>query len=126
MIVTRSSNELEVFAATIYAEARGEPVMGQIWVAWVIKNRARQNRQYWGGNTIKNVCLHNGQFECWNGINSIDMSEETRARDLAIQIAQQVINANHDETNGCDHYNNPRKEGYPPWTNNCEIINNKN
>ncbi|CAF1088066.1 unnamed protein product [Brachionus calyciflorus] len=62
MIVTRSSNELEVFATTIYAEARGEPVMGQIWVAWVIKNRARQNRQYWGGNTIKNVCLHNGQI----------------------------------------------------------------
>ena len=49
-------DEKEVFAKTIYAEARGESREGQEWVAWVMKNRAHQNRPEWGGNSIKGVC----------------------------------------------------------------------
>ena len=49
--VSRTDTELNIFAATIYAEARGEPEEGQIWVAWVIKNRANLNKSYWGGSS---------------------------------------------------------------------------
>ena len=35
------------------------------------------------------------------------------------EIAEQVMNSYSDPTEGCDHYNNPGKEGYPDWTNNC-------
>jgi N-acetylmuramoyl-L-alanine amidase len=52
--------ELEVYQKTIYAEARGESEEGQRWVAWVIKNRAHLNKSYWGGNSIKGVCLKEG------------------------------------------------------------------
>ena len=45
--------EFEVFFKTLYAECRGEPRLGQEWVGWVIKNRARRNKSDWGGNTIK-------------------------------------------------------------------------
>ncbi len=48
---------------TIYAEARRGPFEGQQWFAWVIKNRARLNRDNWGGGIIKGVCLKARQFE---------------------------------------------------------------
>ncbi|GMS99094.1 hypothetical protein PENTCL1PPCAC_21269, partial [Pristionchus entomophagus] len=47
-------------------EARGEPHEAQIGIAHVIKNRARANKVYWGGNTIAGVCLHPMQFEAWS------------------------------------------------------------
>lgn len=56
----------EILAKTVYGEARGECREGWKWVAWVIKNRAHLNKSYWGGSRIKDVCLHPGQFECWD------------------------------------------------------------
>ncbi|CAF3791039.1 unnamed protein product [Rotaria sp. Silwood1] len=112
--------EIEVFTATIYAEARGEPYEAQTWVAWVIKNRALLNRSYWGGNTIKGVCLQPGQFECWNDRSNIEINEpEAYAR--ISQLANDIFYANQsqDPTGGANHYNHPAKEGYPPWTQNC-------
>lgn len=49
-----------VLALTVWGEARGEPVEGQVAVAWVIKNRAASRRQ-----TIQTVCLAKWQFSCW-------------------------------------------------------------
>lgn len=115
--------ELEVFAKTIYAEARGEPHEGQVWVAWVIKNRARANRLYWGGSSIKAVCLHPGQFECWNGRSDIQ-TYESEVYEKIKQLAQMIYNtpADQDPTGGADHYNNPDKEGSPSWTENCNRV----
>lgn len=113
----------EIFAKTIYAEARGEPLEGQKWVAWVIKNRAHENRSYWGGSTIAGVCLHPGQFECWNGRSDIHIRQPSVYEDIR-SWSDSLYNASmrHDPTGGCDHYNNPDKEGYPAWTNNVELI----
>jgi N-acetylmuramoyl-L-alanine amidase len=116
-------DDREVLKKTIYAEARSEPLEGQQWVAWVIKNRARLNREYWGGGSIKNVCLKPGQFECWNGRSDIEINEP----DAYQQISQWVDNVfdadpSQDPTGGADHYNNPDKEGYPPWTQNCQQL----
>uniref|UniRef100_A0A336MH48 CSON001617 protein n=1 Tax=Culicoides sonorensis TaxID=179676 RepID=A0A336MH48_CULSO len=111
--------ELDVFAKTVYAEARGEPEEGQRWVAWVIKNRADMKRDYWG-YTIKEVCLKPGQFECWNGVTDIPIHEPGVYQSIhqlcsKIYYGQESV----DPTGRCDHYNNPAKEGYPPWTENC-------
>uniref|UniRef100_A0A914W970 Cell wall hydrolase SleB domain-containing protein n=1 Tax=Plectus sambesii TaxID=2011161 RepID=A0A914W970_9BILA len=117
-------SERDVFAKTVYAEARGEPVEGQVWVAWVIKNRARMNRGYWGGNTIKGVCLKKGQFECWNGKSDIDVSGEPQVYQRIHRLTDAIYVAppGNDPSGGADHYNNPDKEGYPPWTKNCKRL----
>jgi spore germination cell wall hydrolase CwlJ-like protein len=53
---------IDVVALTIYGEARGEPIEGQIAVANVIRNRVRDGR--WGpGYTA--VCQAPHQFSCW-------------------------------------------------------------
>ena len=59
-----SNNDLMIMAKTIWGEARGEGRYGQVAVAWVIRNRAE--RGGWFGNTIREVCLKDQQFSCWN------------------------------------------------------------
>ena len=119
MRVTKESSERDVLIATLYAEARGEQEdEGLRWVVWVIRNRADLNRSYWGGSRIKNVCLHPGQFECWtNSPHGIDMTESDSISRCE-RIVNEVFASSQDPTRGCDHYNNPSKEGYPSWTNN--------
>uniref|UniRef100_A0AC35EYG1 Cell wall hydrolase SleB domain-containing protein n=1 Tax=Panagrolaimus sp. PS1159 TaxID=55785 RepID=A0AC35EYG1_9BILA len=107
-------DEREVFKKTIYAEARGEPEVGQQWVAWVIKNRAYLNRSYWGGSSIKAVCLHPNQFECWKDKSDIEINEPEAYHRIS-KWADAVYDApqKDDPTGGCDHYNNPSKEKEP-------------
>ncbi len=57
-ILTKLS-EIEVTGLTIYGEARGESVMGQIAVGCVIRNRVITE-------TYQQVCLKPKQFSCWN------------------------------------------------------------
>ena len=59
-----SDNDLTIMAKTIWGEARGESQQGQEAVAWVIRNRAQ--RGGWWGNSIREVCLKDQQFSCWN------------------------------------------------------------
>ncbi|CAF1186062.1 unnamed protein product [Adineta steineri] len=112
----------DVFPQTLYHEARGEGETGIEWVAWVIRNRAAKNQSYWGGSSIDDVCRHPGQFECWDGrptpIDEPDKLEQCQ------RIAREVMSkdASADPTGGADHYNNPDKEGYPSWTNNCDRL----
>jgi len=118
----RPADEREVFAKTIYAEARGESREGWLWVAWVIKNRARMNKPYWGGSKIRDVCLHPYQFECWNGKNDISIDEPGLYKDILQLIDQIYPSGGSDPTGGADHYNNPAKEGYPAWVSNCDVV----
>jgi N-acetylmuramoyl-L-alanine amidase len=113
-------SEKEVYAKTVYGEARGEPEEGQKWVAWVIKNRASKNRGYWGGGSIKGVCLHKNQFECWKDKDDIAINEKG-VYDKIQKLTEGIYNAplGNDPTGGSDHFNNPDKEGCPSWTENC-------
>ncbi|OXA39491.1 spore cortex-lytic enzyme [Folsomia candida] len=109
-------SERDVLAKTIYAEARGEPDEGQRAVAHVIKNRAAKNRDYWGGSSVKGVCLKDKQFECWNGRSDIDINEP-HAYQKAQRIADEVLSSRdprNDPSRGSTHYNNPDKED-PDW-----------
>lgn len=120
--------ELDILSKTLYLEARGEPEEGIRWVAWVIKNRAKKNRSYWGGSNIADVCLQRSadgtyQFECWKFHDpcTVIISEVT-AYNICRRIADEVLREDNDPTGGCDHYNNPEIESgerTPGWVTNC-------
>ena len=62
-------DELEIFAKTLYGEARGESLAGIEAVANVILNRhkmALHQHHTWWGKTIPEICLKPMQFSCWN------------------------------------------------------------
>lgn len=105
--------ESEVFIKTIFGEAKGESELGQTWLGWVIKNRARSRRE-----TIKQVCLARYQFECWSGRNNVEIKKDeeekyTKVAKLALQIYKAPMDD--DPTNGCQHFNNPNRQ-YAEWT----------
>lgn len=52
----------QLVTLTLYGEARGEPIEGQIAIGCVIRNRVHVGR--WGGSYAK-VCLAPWQFSCW-------------------------------------------------------------
>lgn len=54
-----SLSDLQILALTIYGEARGEPIEGQIAVGCVIRNRTN-------GKGFSQICLAPKQFSCWN------------------------------------------------------------
>jgi len=81
-------NELlpdEVLALTIWGEARGESVEGQIAVANVIMNRWKNNLGKY--KTVTDVCLEPRQFSCWNESDP----NRTRINKLMSQISRGVI-----------------------------------
>nr|CAH0108845.1 unnamed protein product [Daphnia galeata] len=121
----RESCDYQILHKTIFAEARGESELGQRAVAWVIKNRADQNRDYWGGDTIAGVCLQPGQFECWNPDRSylIDVGIDSEPDAFSgIDAWLPEVYLSPDPTGGADFYNNPDIEGYPPWTENVNRV----
>lgn len=55
-------SEQEILGLTIYGEARGEPIEGQIAVGCVIRNRLHNSIN----RTYHDICLAPKQFSCWN------------------------------------------------------------
>lgn len=53
-------------ARTVWGEARGEPELGQVAVAWAIRTRAEWTPAAWWGISISGVCHAHAQFSCWN------------------------------------------------------------
>ena len=62
------TNEQQVLALTLLAEARGEGVRGMEAVAMVVKQRMTNRSQ-----TAKQVCLAPKQFSAWNGRSRTDL-----------------------------------------------------
>lgn len=84
--------DLDTLARTLWAECRGEPLLGQQAVAWVIRNRAL-NPGWWTWHksmklkpvritAVGGACLSPMQFSCWNMIppTEIDLAQ-ARATD---------------------------------------------
>tara|TARA_Y100000310_G_scaffold342721_1_gene447086 strand:- start:1240 stop:1650 length:411 start_codon:yes stop_codon:yes gene_type:complete len=61
---TLDGSDIGLMATTIWGEARGEPLIGKVAVAYVILTRAK--RGGWYGNTIKEVIMKPYQFSAWN------------------------------------------------------------
>lgn len=51
-------------AATLYGEARNQPMAGMVAICHVILNRAKA--QSWYGKNPEEVCRKAFQFSCWN------------------------------------------------------------
>lgn len=112
----------DIWARTLYGEARGEPVEGMIAVAWVIRNRAE--RPGWWGRDVTEVCTHASkgvhQFSCWNAKDS--NSRKLRAvtiADRAFRACLQVVDnvaagLAPGPTNGSTHYHTAAVR--PAWS----------
>lgn len=66
-----STADLDTLARTIFGEARGEPLAGQVAVAWTVVNRVRTDlgndgKPDWLGETVFLVCRAHAQYSCWN------------------------------------------------------------
>ena len=65
MIAT--DKDRDILARTLWGEAWGESLAGQIAVAWTIRNRVNDGKdKSWWGEGYGGVCQKPYQFSCWN------------------------------------------------------------
>lgn len=65
-VLVCTAPDRDTYIKTVWGEARGEPVEGQIAVAYVVKTRALWYPPTWWGMGVRGVCLAKKQFSCWN------------------------------------------------------------
>ncbi len=108
-----AASEIDFLVRTLWGECRGEPWIGQVAVACVIRNRKQSDR--WWPDTYQAVVTQRKQFSCWNGTEPTlvlgPMSEQLKH--IAEGIFENLIP---DITHGANHYINafaaPRE---PSW-----------
>ncbi len=93
-----TSSDTYLLAKLIYAEARGEPYIGQVAVGAVVLNRVRDSKF---PNTISGVIYQPWAFTCVND-GQINLSPN----DTATRAAKDAMNG-WDPSNGCIYYFNP-------------------
>ena len=115
--------ELEIFAKTLFGEARGEKLSGIEAVANVVLNRVKHAQKigkYWWGNTIEEVCLKPFQFSCWNKNDPnhdllINDLKENKIYQVCERVAKRAIAGFlPDNTKGATHYH--AKNINPMWS----------
>lgn len=113
----------EVLARTLWGEARGEGLNGQIAVAWTIRNRVNDGRaKSWWGEGYSGVCLKPWQFSCWNkndpnyahlsGAKAIPAGQLAQAQKAADLVMSGSVE---DPTNGATHYYATTMPKPPTW-----------
>ncbi len=122
-----TQNDLDIFARTLYGEARGEyttsGVGAFIAVGNVIMNRFKRKRY---GDTIADVCLKPRQFSCWNQgdpnrilIQDINLNGVTLFK-CCLKVAQMLMDKRWpDLTRNSDHYH--AKSMRPYWSRNSKV-----
>ena len=107
--VELSKKQTTCIATAIYHEARGEPVMGQAAVAYVIDNRIHSKRY---PDTACSVVYQKHQF---TDIKKAKPNKKSKAWRIAVEIAAySQIGLIDDETSGATMYYNPSKV-HPRW-----------
>lgn len=97
---TGRSKNLDLLARLVYAEARGEPYLGQVAVAAVVLNRV-EHASF--PNTISGVIYQSGAFDVVAD-GQINMEPDAQA----VRAAQDAMNG-WDPTGGCIYYYNPAR-----------------
>ena len=121
--MTATEKERDILARTLWGEARGESLAGQIAVAWTIRNRVHDGKaKSWWGEGYAGVCLKPWQFSCWNN-NDPNYAYLSGAKPIpaaqyaqALKAADQVIaGAVTDPTGGATHYYATTMPKPPTW-----------
>jgi spore germination cell wall hydrolase CwlJ-like protein len=121
--MTATENDRDILARTLWGEARGESLAGQIAVAWTIRNRVNDGKaKSWWGEGYAGVCQKPYQFSCWNrndpnyiylsGAKPIPFREFARARIAADQVIAGKVP---DPTGGATHYYATTMTKPPAW-----------
>lgn len=121
--MTVTEKDRDILARTLWGEARGEELTGQIAVAWTIRNRVFDGTaKSWWGEGYAGVCLKAWQFSCWNK-NDPNYAYLSGAKPIPFrELAQAKIAADHviagtapDPTNGATHYYATTMAKPPTW-----------
>jgi len=121
--MTTSEKDRDILARTLWGEARGEGLDGQIAVAWTIRNRVFDGKdKSWWGEGYAGVCLKPWQFSCWNqndpnyaylsGAKQIPFREFAQAQIAADQVLAGRVS---DPTSGATHYYATTMPKAPNW-----------
>ncbi|KJH75364.1 cell wall hydrolase [Pseudomonas sp. ES3-33] len=122
--MTTTDKDRDILARTLWGEARGESVAGQIAVAWAIRNRVFDGKtKSWWGEGYAGVCLKPWQFSCWNkndpnyaylsGAKPIPAAQYAQALKAADQV---MAGTAPDPTGGATHYYATTMPKPPTWT----------
>jgi spore germination cell wall hydrolase CwlJ-like protein len=105
-------NEIQIVAATLYAECEGEPWAGKVMVGEVMAVRASERNQ-----TLKTICLAPKQFTAWNDKTMAQMEAQVNAWEKQVNnqawkdcktIAAMICKAGYEVTSTANHYLNPK------------------
>lgn len=121
--MTATETDRDILARTLWGEARGESLAGQIAVAWTIRNRVNDGKaKSWWGEGYAGVCQAKSQFSCWNrndpnfaylsGAKAIPFRELAQARIAADQVIDGKVT---DPTGGATHYYATTMPNTPVW-----------
>lgn len=121
--MTATESDRNILARTLWGEARGESLDGQIAVAWTIRNRVFDGKaKSWWGEGYAGVCQKPYQFSCWNkndpnyiylsGARQIPPRELSQAQIAADQVMAGKVP---DPTSGATHYYATSMSKPPVW-----------
>jgi spore germination cell wall hydrolase CwlJ-like protein len=121
--MTVTEKDRDILARTLWGEARGESLVGQIAVAWTIRNRVNDGKEKsWWGEGYAGVCQKPYQFSCWNrndpnytylsGARQIPSREFAQAQIAADQVIAGKVP---DPTGGATHYYATTMPTAPAW-----------
>ncbi len=110
---TIKPKEVELLARTIYAEARGEPYIGQVAVGAVVINRVLSN---YFPDDFREVIYQGGQFTA-----VYDGQIKLNPNQTAYDAAREAINGK-DPTQGALYYYNPETARNKSWFSSRELM----
>ncbi|AZC51756.1 Cell wall hydrolase [Pseudomonas chlororaphis subsp. piscium] len=121
--MTATEKDRDILARTLWGEARGEGLAGQIAVAWTIRNRVSDGKtKSWWGEGYAGVCQAPYQFSCWNKndpnypflsvAKPIPAGQFAQAQRAADQV---IAGTAPDPTGGATHYYATTMPKAPAW-----------